>query len=84
MHLDVLPFVLLAQDAVPALEKIAERPDARADKHVEYMLTWYSLAATAIVLWLVLNTKRSHSRIAGAPDPAASPPAAPAIDGQDS
>jgi len=59
MHLDVLPFVLLAHDARPPLENITERPDAGADKHVEYMFTWYSLAATVIALWVVLNTKRA-------------------------
>jgi len=58
-QLDVLPFVLLADDARPPLENITERPDARADKHMEYMLTWYSLAATVIALWVVLNTKRA-------------------------
>jgi len=55
--LDVLPFVLLAHDSAAPLEKITERPDAGAAKHVEYMLTWYSLAATVVVLWLVLNTR---------------------------
>ena len=62
-HLDVLPFVLLAGDARPPLEGISERPDARADKHVEYMLTWYSLAATVLVLWVVLNTSRARPDI---------------------
>lgn len=73
--LDVLPFVLLAHDAPPPMEPIVERPDARADKHVEYMLTWYSLAATVVVLWLVLNTKRAASNIAGAFEDAVSPSA---------
>ena len=62
-QLDVLPFVLLAEDARPPLEKVTERPDARAEKHVEYMLTWYSLAATVIALWAVLNTKLAGSEI---------------------
>lgn len=57
-HKDVLPFVLLAQDAAAPLETVTARADAGADKHVEYMLTWYSLSATVIVLWLVLNTRR--------------------------
>jgi cytochrome oxidase assembly protein ShyY1 len=65
--------VLLAQDAPPPLEQVAERPDARADKHIEYMLTWYSLAATVIVLWLVLNTKLATSDIPGAGGDAARP-----------
>ncbi|MEP7154462.1 MAG: SURF1 family protein, partial [Betaproteobacteria bacterium] len=44
--LDLLPFVLLASEAVAPLEAVSELPDAREGKHVEYMLTWYSLAAT--------------------------------------
>jgi surfeit locus 1 family protein len=63
-RLDVLPFVMLAANAVPPLEKVEERPDARAEKHVEYMLTWYSLAATVVVLWIVLNTKQAKPNIA--------------------
>ena len=55
---DVLPFVMLAQDTTAPLEFVTARADAGADKHVEYMFTWYSLSATVIVLWLVLNTRR--------------------------
>ena len=61
--LDVLPFVVVVQDALPPLEKVAFRPDARSEKHVEYMLTWYSLAATVIALWVVLNTKFADSDV---------------------
>ena len=59
--LDVLPYVLLTQDTAAPLAAVSEKPDARVEKHIEYMLTWYSLAATAIVLWLVLNTKISRA-----------------------
>lgn len=55
--LDVLPLVLLAATATSPLRAVSAVPDARAEKHVEYMLTWYSLAATVVVLWLVLNVK---------------------------
>ncbi len=55
--LDVLPLVLVAKIADAPLKPIAERPDARAEKHVEYMLTWYSLAATVAVLWVALNVR---------------------------
>jgi surfeit locus 1 family protein len=55
--LDVLPFVLLANDVGPELRVVVQQPDAGVAKHVEYMLTWYSLAATVVVLWLVLNFK---------------------------
>lgn len=70
MRLDVLPFVLLAQQTVPPLQAVSERPDARADKHTEYMLTWYSLAVTVIGLWVGLNTRQinANSRNAGAVD----------------
>ena len=54
---DVLPLVLLARDTEILLKPVSERPDARAEKHVEYMLTWYSLAATIVVLWVALNIK---------------------------
>jgi surfeit locus 1 family protein len=54
---DVLPFVLLAQEASPGLVPVTERPDARIEMHQQYMLTWYSLAATTLILWLSLNLK---------------------------
>ncbi|MCY7387961.1 MAG: SURF1 family protein [Burkholderiales bacterium] len=54
---DVLSLVLLAREGGDALRPVLERPDARAEKHVEYMLTWYSLAATVAILWLALNTR---------------------------
>ena len=54
---DVLPYVLLEKGGATALIPVTERPDARAEKHVEYMLTWYSLAATVFVLWVALNLR---------------------------
>lgn len=54
---DVEPLVLLAENTNPGLIAQTERPDAKVEKHVEYMLTWYSLAATVVILWLVLNLK---------------------------
>ena len=56
--LDVLPVVVLADTPAPGLAAVRDRPDAGAAKHEEYMLTWFSLAATAFVLWVVLNTRR--------------------------
>ena len=59
MKLDVLPLLLLASATVPnaqqGLQPVTEQPDARVEKHVEYMLTWYSLAVTVIALWIGLN-----------------------------
>lgn len=60
--LDVLPFVLLAQEAYPPLRKVVEKPDARAEKHVEYMLTWYSLAIAVVVIWIVTNLHGSGDK----------------------
>jgi surfeit locus 1 family protein len=58
--LDLLPIVVLADPAAPGLKPFVERPDAGAARHREYELTWFALAATAFVLWLVLNVKRSR------------------------
>ncbi len=61
LKLDVLPVVLLASDTTPnalqGLKPLSEQPNAGVDKHVEYMLTWYSLSATLLALWIGLNLK---------------------------
>ncbi|MEI6737696.1 MAG: SURF1 family cytochrome oxidase biogenesis protein, partial [Pseudomonadota bacterium] len=54
---DVLPLVLLANPTAFGLKAQTERPNARVEKHIEYMLTWYCLAAVVVILWLVLNFK---------------------------
>ena len=54
---DVATLVLLANPTASGLTPIVERPDAKVDKHVEYMLTWYSLSVTIVVLWVALNLK---------------------------
>jgi surfeit locus 1 family protein len=56
--LALLPVVVLQDPASPGLAVVREAPDAGIAKHVEYALTWFSLAATAFALWLVLNTRR--------------------------
>ncbi|MBL8522938.1 MAG: SURF1 family protein [Betaproteobacteria bacterium] len=56
--LDVLPYVLLADEAEGPLKKVIEQPDARVEKHVEYMLTWYSLAVTVVIIWVATNLHR--------------------------
>lgn len=55
---DVLPVVVLASRAAPGLAAVEERPDAGVAKHREYMLTWFSLAATVAALWVGLNLRR--------------------------
>ncbi len=54
---DVVPYVLIADEAALGLRAVREQPDAKVEKHVEYMLTWYSLATAVTILWLVLNTR---------------------------
>ena len=56
--LALLPVVVLQDPASPALGAVREAPDAGITKHIEYAFTWFSLAATAFVLWIVLNVKR--------------------------
>ena len=34
------------------------RPDTGVDTHISYAIQWFGLAATLVVLWLVLNIKR--------------------------
>lgn len=70
---DVLPFVLLEQSARLPLEVVTEQPDARAEKNLEYMLTWYALAITVILLWAVLSTKRVSPTSPGSKERTESP-----------
>jgi surfeit locus 1 family protein len=60
MKMDVLPWILLVSKISPPSTGLAlqsERPDAGVEKHVEYMLTWYSLAVTVVALWVCLNLR---------------------------
>ena len=58
--LPVLPVVVLQDTAAPGLVPVREAPDAGIARHREYALTWFSLAATALVLWIVLNLRRER------------------------
>ena len=56
--LEILPVVVLDEAPAPGLAAIRETPDAGVSKHQEYALTWFSLAATTLVLWIALNLRR--------------------------
>lgn len=56
--LAILPVVILQGSGAPGLAPFTEKPDAGVAKHQEYALTWFALAATTLVLWIVLNLKR--------------------------
>jgi surfeit locus 1 family protein len=56
----VLPVVILSDAAAPGLTPVRENPDAGEARHREYALTWFSLAATTLVLWIALNLKRAR------------------------
>jgi surfeit locus 1 family protein len=56
----ILPVVVLADAATPGLTPVREKPDAGVEKHREYALTWFSLAATTLALWIALNLKRTR------------------------
>ena len=59
--LALLPFVVEQTDPVtPPDDLLREwpQPDFGAERHLSYMAQWYSLAALAMVLWLVLNWRR--------------------------
>lgn len=58
-RLALLPVVVLADAPAPGLAGVREAPDAGIAKHVEYAFTWFSLAATLVVLWIALNLKRA-------------------------
>jgi len=55
--------VLLMQTSATAdgLARDWPRPDTGVDMHVGYAFQWYSLATTLVVLWVVLNLRRSGS-----------------------
>ena len=53
-----LPVVVLAAPAGGGLTAVTEAPDAGIAKHREYALTWFSLAATVLVLWIALNIEK--------------------------
>ena len=58
MKASVLPVLVLSDSPGEGLAAVRETPDAGVAKHREYALTWFSLAATTLVMWLALNLRR--------------------------
>jgi surfeit locus 1 family protein len=56
----ILPVVVNADATAPGLTPVRDKPDTGVERHREYALTWFSLAATTLVLWIVLNVKRKR------------------------
>ena len=64
--LNLLPFVIEQTDPViPSDDLVRDwpQPDFGIERHLSYMAQWYSLAALAIVLWLVLNWQRRPEEV---------------------
>ena len=63
--LSLLPFVVEQTEPVmPADGLLREwpQPDFGVEKQRSYMVQWYSLAALAVALWLLLNWRRCEAR----------------------
>jgi surfeit locus 1 family protein len=62
LGLGLQPFVIeQTSDASDGLAREWERPDTGVDRHRGYALQWYSFAALAAVLYVVLSFKRADS-----------------------
>jgi surfeit locus 1 family protein len=58
--LRLLPFVVEQTEPVSPPDDLVrewQRPDFGIERHLSYMVQWYSLAGLALVLWLTLNWK---------------------------
>jgi surfeit locus 1 family protein len=60
-RLALLPVVVLSDGPEPGFVPVREQPDAGIAKHREYSLTWFSLAATLAILWIVLSVRRDSA-----------------------
>ena len=59
--LTLLPFIVEQTDPVSPPDGLVRewpQPDFGIERHLSYMVQWYSLAGLALVLWLALNWKR--------------------------
>ena len=67
-RLDLMPIVIEQSDDVAPTDALVRdwpRPEFGVDRHLSYMLQWYSLAALAIVLWLTLNWRKRDDAAGG-------------------
>jgi len=58
MRMTLVPVVVLAEQPAAGLAPVRARPGFGVEKHREYALTWFSLAALAAVLWIVFSFRR--------------------------
>jgi surfeit locus 1 family protein len=61
MRVELVPVVVLADRSGEGLAPVREKPDTGIEKHREYELTWFSLAATLAVLWTWYSFRREPS-----------------------
>jgi cytochrome oxidase assembly protein ShyY1 len=60
LGLSLQPFVIeQTSDAGDGLVRAWERPDTGVDRHRSYALQWYSFAALAAVLYVILGFRRA-------------------------
>jgi surfeit locus 1 family protein len=60
--LDLQPILVLQQDQLEdGLVRQWDRPDSGSAKNMGYAIQWFSLAATAFIIFVVLNVKRKGS-----------------------
>jgi len=58
------PIMILQKDSIEdGLIRDWNKPDSGASKNIGYAIQWFSLAVTAIIIFLVLNVKRKKSKI---------------------
>jgi len=58
MRIELVPVVVLAGAPGAGLAAVHEKPDLGVEKHQEYALTWFALAATTAALWIVFSFRK--------------------------
>lgn len=62
--LEMQPIMVLQEDTkTDGLIRNWSKPDSGASRNIGYAVQWFSLAATAIIIFLVLNVKRKNSKV---------------------